>query len=232
MITLYAEGRSTTIKGTMKILVLSSLPKVIGRVAMPIGVIASSVFILGFEGDPRITPGSGPLLDFCTGISFPCRGAITTLSRAAYNDVYLPLHRAFRVEGWLVWLPYISIEVATTYEVLDLILQIIAFLSVVSVVTVEATIMSAVPVLGLRLHRVGGFEESFLSNLEENLSPGRVERNVGWSRNDLLGSLCPLPWEPKRWAPRGLIPQALLILMLLRYQSLSVDILVGPLQHF
>ncbi|RWW86927.1 hypothetical protein BHE74_00004276, partial [Ensete ventricosum] len=125
-----------------------------------------------------IAPGSGPLLDFCAGISFPCQGAIATRSRVAYYDVYLSLHRAFRVEGWLTWSPYVPVEVAMTYKVLDLVLQIIALLGVVFVVAVKAAITSMVSVLSPRLHRVGDFEESFLPNLEENLGPSRIELNV------------------------------------------------------
>ncbi|RWV80039.1 hypothetical protein GW17_00058741 [Ensete ventricosum] len=43
MITLYTEGSSTIIKGTMKVLVLGSSPKVMGRVATPTRVITSPV---------------------------------------------------------------------------------------------------------------------------------------------------------------------------------------------
>ncbi|RWV82647.1 hypothetical protein GW17_00055833 [Ensete ventricosum] len=43
MITLYAKGSLTTMKGIINVLVLSSSPKVMGKVAMPIGVIASLV---------------------------------------------------------------------------------------------------------------------------------------------------------------------------------------------
>ncbi|RZS10102.1 hypothetical protein BHM03_00041270 [Ensete ventricosum] len=42
-------------------------------------------------------------------------------------------------------------------------------------VAVEATIAHAVAFLGSTPHRVGGFEESFLLDLEDDLSPGRVE---------------------------------------------------------
>ncbi|RWV80467.1 hypothetical protein GW17_00058263 [Ensete ventricosum] len=96
---------------------------------------------------------------------------------------------------------------------------------------VEAIITSAVPVLGSRPHRVGCFEESLLSDLEKNLSPSGVERDIGRSRNSLLASLRPPPWEPRGWAPRGLSPGVLLIFMFLRHQNLGGDLLVGPLQH-
>ncbi|RWV81433.1 hypothetical protein GW17_00057148 [Ensete ventricosum] len=43
---------------------------------------------------------------------------------------------------------------------------------------VEATITSAVPVLYSRPHRVGSFEESLLLDLEKNLSPSGVERDI------------------------------------------------------
>ncbi|RRT61366.1 hypothetical protein B296_00043122 [Ensete ventricosum] len=186
MITLYVEERSTTIK----VLVLGSSPKVIGRVTTPTEVIASLVqyvdeapciyhnapdagvcnmghdhqgvvmiwvFALGFKGDPRIASCSGPLLDFGAGISFPCRGVVTTCARAACDDIYLPLHKAFRVEGRLSLLSYIPVKVVTTYEVLDLVFQIITFFGVMFVVTVEAAVASAIPLYGLSPHRVGSF---------------------------------------------------------------------------
>ncbi|RWW46337.1 hypothetical protein BHE74_00047731 [Ensete ventricosum] len=77
----------------------------------------------------------------------------------------------------------------------DLVLQVIALLGVVSVVTVEATIVLVVTFLNLSPYRVGGFEESFLPDLEEDLGPGRVEQNVGEPRNNLFGSFRPLPLE-------------------------------------
>ncbi|RWW81568.1 hypothetical protein BHE74_00010015 [Ensete ventricosum] len=95
------------------------------------------VFTLGFESDLRIAPCSGSLLDFYAGISFPCRGAVATRCRAAYYEVYLPLHGTFRVERWLMRLSYKPIEVATTYEVFNLVLQVIALLDVVSIVVVS-----------------------------------------------------------------------------------------------
>ncbi|RWW81528.1 hypothetical protein BHE74_00010072 [Ensete ventricosum] len=169
---LYAKGSSTTIKGTMKVLVLGSSPKVMGRVATPTGVIASpinpvKVEVMGMRS--RVSYGLLP------GISFPYRGAIATRGWAVYYDVYLSLHGAFRAEGRLAWLSYIPVEVATLYEVLNLVLQIVALLGVVSVVAVEAIVASAVPFLSSSPHRVGGFEESFLPDLEETLGPGRVE---------------------------------------------------------
>ncbi|RZS07358.1 hypothetical protein BHM03_00038197 [Ensete ventricosum] len=201
MITLYAEGRSTIIKGTMKVLVLGSSLKVTGRVATPTGVITSLVFTLGFEGDPRIAPGSGHLLNFRTGIGFPCRGANATRARVAHYDVYLPLHRTFWTEGRLVRLHYVPVEVAATYEVLDLVLQIKALLGIVPVVVVEAAITSAVLVLDSRPHRVRSFEESLLLDLEKNLNPSGVERDIGQPRIGLLASLHPPPWE-LRGGPR------------------------------
>ncbi|RWV84408.1 hypothetical protein GW17_00053876, partial [Ensete ventricosum] len=125
------------------------------------GVVVIWVFALGFKGDPRIASCSGPLLDFSVGISFPCRGAVTTCGRAAYYDVYLPLHRAFRAEGRLSRLSYIPIEVAATYEVLDLVFQIVTFFGVVSVVAVEAAVAFAIPLYGSSPYRVGGFRSPF-----------------------------------------------------------------------
>ncbi|RRT57604.1 hypothetical protein B296_00004670 [Ensete ventricosum] len=69
--------------------------------------------------DLRIAPCSRSLLDFCACISFFRQGAVTTRGRAAYYDVYLPLHRAFRVERRLARLSYKSIEVAVMYEPRD-----------------------------------------------------------------------------------------------------------------
>ncbi|RWW37798.1 hypothetical protein BHE74_00057037 [Ensete ventricosum] len=171
-------------------------------------------------------------MNFHTGIGFPCQGANTTRSRAAHYEVYLPLHRTFWIEGWFAWLHYVPVEVVTTYEVLDLVLQIIPLLGIVPIIAVEVVITSAVPVLVLRPHQVRSFEESLFSDLEKNLSPSGVERDIRRPRNGLLTSLRPPPWEPRRWAPRGLSPRALLIFTFLRHQNLSGDILVGPLLHF
>ncbi|RWV91821.1 hypothetical protein GW17_00045854 [Ensete ventricosum] len=95
----------------------------------------------------------------------------------------------------------------------------------------EVIITFTVPVLGSRRQRVGSFEESLLSDLEKDLCPSGVEQNIGQSGNDLLTSLHPPPWKPKGWAPRGLSQGALLIFTFLYHQSLSCDVLVGPLQH-
>ncbi|RWV87342.1 hypothetical protein GW17_00050682 [Ensete ventricosum] len=71
---LYAEGSLTTIKGTMKVLVLGSSPKVMGRVATPTGVIASLVMITrasswsGYSlSDSKVISGS-PLLGVSSGL--------------------------------------------------------------------------------------------------------------------------------------------------------------------
>ncbi|RRT78676.1 hypothetical protein B296_00007115 [Ensete ventricosum] len=82
------------------------------------------------------------------------------------------------MEGRFARLHYVPVEVAMTYEVLDLVLQIISLLDIVPIVMVEATITSAVPVLYSRPHRVGSFEESLLLDLEKNLSPSGVERDI------------------------------------------------------
>ncbi|RZR72598.1 hypothetical protein BHM03_00014885 [Ensete ventricosum] len=99
-------------------------------------------------------------------------------------------------------------------------------------VAMEATVASAVAFLGLNPHWVGGFEESFLPDLEEDLSLDKVEWSVGELGNDLLYSFRPLPWELGWWAPRGFDPRSLLVFPLLCHQGLGGDILVGPLQHF
>ncbi|RWW50216.1 hypothetical protein BHE74_00043555 [Ensete ventricosum] len=57
-------------------------------------------------------------------------------------------------------------------SLLHLCLGVIALLSVMTVVMVEAVVTSAITLLRSSLHRVGGFEESFLLDLEEDLSPG------------------------------------------------------------
>ncbi|RRT85543.1 hypothetical protein B296_00004172 [Ensete ventricosum] len=80
-------------------------------------------------------------------------------------------------------------------EIFDLVLQVVALLNVVTVVSVEATVASTVTVLGPSPHRVGGLEESFLSDLEEDLGPGLVEGGVGKPGDGLLGSFHPPPWE-------------------------------------
>ncbi|RZR94522.1 hypothetical protein BHM03_00023215 [Ensete ventricosum] len=60
-----------------------------------------------------------------------------------------------------------------------MVLQVVTLLGVVSIAIVETTVASVVTFLGLSPHRVRVFEESFLLDLEEDLSLGRVERNVG-----------------------------------------------------
>ncbi|RWW57852.1 hypothetical protein BHE74_00035324 [Ensete ventricosum] len=161
-------------KGTMRVLVLGSSPKVMGRVVMPIGVIASSVNPVKVEV-----------------MGMRCRGVVTTRGRAAYYDIYLPLHGAFRTKRLFAWLPYKPAEVTLTYEVFNLVLQIVALLGVMSVVAVEVAI--ALVVTPLSPHWIGGFEKPFLSDLEEDLSPSRVEWGVGEPGDDLLNSLCPFP---------------------------------------
>ncbi|RRT58540.1 hypothetical protein B296_00001351 [Ensete ventricosum] len=121
------------------------------------GIVVVRVFALGFEGESRIASWSGPLVNFHAGIGLPCRGANATHSWAAHYDVNVPFHRSLRTEGWLVRLPYVSFEVAAVHKVLDLILQIVALLSVVLVVAVKATITSAVSVFGSRPQWVGSF---------------------------------------------------------------------------
>ncbi|RZS20857.1 hypothetical protein BHM03_00053421 [Ensete ventricosum] len=159
----------------------------------PQGVIVVWIFTLGFEGDLRIAPCLGSLLDFCVGISFPCRGAITTRGRATYYDVYLLIHGAFQteMERQLARLPYKSVEVTLTYEVFNPVLQVVALLGVVSVVTVEATV--APVVMPLSPHWIGGFEKLFLPDLEEDLSSSRFEGGVGEPGDGMLGSLYPFP---------------------------------------
>ncbi|RWW06571.1 hypothetical protein GW17_00030091 [Ensete ventricosum] len=173
MITVYAEGSSTTMKETIRVLVLGSSLKVIGRVTTPEGAVAS-------------------------------------------------------------WVNPVKVEVmgVRSLLVLDLVLQVVALLGVMIEVAVEATVASAVAFLGLNPHWVGGFEESFLPDLEEDLSLDKVEWSVGELGNDLLYSFRPLPWELGWWALRGFNPRSLLVFPLLCHQGLGGDILVGPLQHF
>ncbi|RWV85374.1 hypothetical protein GW17_00052838 [Ensete ventricosum] len=89
-------------------------------------------------------------MNFRTGVGLPCRGANATRGRAAHYDVDVSFHRSLRTEGWLAWLPYVSVEVAAVDKVLDLVLQVVAFLSIMPIVAVEAIVMSTVSVLGLR----------------------------------------------------------------------------------
>ncbi|RWV85134.1 hypothetical protein GW17_00053095 [Ensete ventricosum] len=108
------------------------------------------VFVLRLEGESWIASGSRPLLNFRAGICLPCRGANDAYGRATHNDVDVSFHRSLRAEGWLMWLPYVSVEVAAVDKVIDLVLQIVAFLSIVLVVAVEVTITLVVSVLGSR----------------------------------------------------------------------------------
>ncbi|RRT68015.1 hypothetical protein B296_00006914 [Ensete ventricosum] len=69
---------------------------------------------------------------------------------------------------------YKSVEVVVMYEVFNLVLQVVALLGVMSVVMEEAVVASTVTFLGSSPHQVGGFEESFLLDLEEDLSPSEM----------------------------------------------------------
>ncbi|RZR74878.1 hypothetical protein BHM03_00045321 [Ensete ventricosum] len=151
------------------------------------------VFALGVEGESWITLGSRPLLNFRAGICLPCRGAHASHGWAAHNDVDMSLYRSPRMKGWLVWLPYVLVEVAAMDKVLDLDLQVVAFLCIMPIVAVEATITSAVSVLGSRTQWVVSLQESFFSDLEEDLRSSGVERNIGWPGHCLFASLHPPP---------------------------------------
>ncbi|RWW56155.1 hypothetical protein BHE74_00037151 [Ensete ventricosum] len=120
------------------------------------GIVMVWVFILELKGESWIASGLGPLLNFRVGICLPYRGANIARSRAAHNDIDVLFHRSLWAEGWLAWLPYVSVEVVTVDKVFDLVLQVIAFLSIVPVVIVEA-MMSVVSVLGSRPQWVGSF---------------------------------------------------------------------------
>ncbi|RRT51353.1 hypothetical protein B296_00010440 [Ensete ventricosum] len=50
----------------------------------------------------------------------------------------------------------------------------------------ETTVASLIPLLGSRLHWIGLLKESFLLDLEENLSLGRVEKGVREPQDGLL----------------------------------------------
>ncbi|RWW81188.1 hypothetical protein BHE74_00010443 [Ensete ventricosum] len=73
----------------------------------------------------------------------------------------------------------------------NLVLQVVALLGVVSVVTMEVAVAPVVKPLSP--HWIGGFKKPFLPDLEEDLGPGRVEWGVGEPGDVLLGSLCPFP---------------------------------------
>ncbi|RWV81779.1 hypothetical protein BHE74_00049307 [Ensete ventricosum] len=134
MIMLSVKGSSTTMKGIMRVLVLSSSPKVMRRVVIPTRVIASLV---------------NPVKIEVMGVK----------SRLVFN----------------------------------LVLRVVALLSVVIVVPMEAVVAPTVMLLGPSPNQVTGFEKSFLSDMEEDLGPGRVECSVGEPGDGLLGSFRPLP---------------------------------------
>ncbi|RZS17006.1 hypothetical protein BHM03_00049094 [Ensete ventricosum] len=117
------------------------------------------------------------------------------------------------VERRLVRPPYETVEVALTYEVFNLILQIIALLGVVPIVIVEAIVAPAI--MPRIPHWIGGFQEPFLLDLEEDFSSGRIERGVGEPGDGLLGSLHSFPRGCRGWPPGRFGPRALLIFALL-----------------
>ncbi|RWW48428.1 hypothetical protein BHE74_00045502 [Ensete ventricosum] len=119
------------------------------------------VFALRLEGESWIALGSGPLLNFHTGIGLPCPGANTTHGRAAHYDVNVLFHRSLRIKGWLAQLPYVSVEVVAMDKVLDLVLQVIAFLSIMPIVAVEATVTSTARSSAQHLSGLGVFRSPF-----------------------------------------------------------------------
>ncbi|RRT36945.1 hypothetical protein B296_00048853 [Ensete ventricosum] len=78
-------------------------------------------------------------------------------------------------------------EVTVIDKVFNLVIQVKALLSVVTIVMVKMAVAPVVAsVLNSSPHRVGGLKESSLSDLEEDLSPSRVEWSVEESGDNLL----------------------------------------------
>ncbi|RWW63315.1 hypothetical protein BHE74_00029516 [Ensete ventricosum] len=135
-------------------------------------------------GHQEATGRAGVPQELEKGAQGRSRRDVATRGQATCYDVYLPLHGAFQMERRLAWLSYKSVEVTPTYEVFNLVLQVVALLGVVFVVTVEAIV--APTVTSLSPHWIGGFEKPFLPNLEEDLGPGRVEWGIGEPGDGLL----------------------------------------------
>ncbi|RWW54328.1 hypothetical protein BHE74_00039088 [Ensete ventricosum] len=76
--------------------------------------------------------------------------------------------------------PDITIEVSLPNEVFNLAFEVMVFFGVMSVLPMEVTVSSLIPPFRARLDRIRGLEEPLLSNLEENLYPGRIKGNCWW----------------------------------------------------
>ncbi|RZS04856.1 hypothetical protein BHM03_00035270 [Ensete ventricosum] len=76
--------------------------------------------------------------------------------------------------------PDITIEVSLPNEVFNLAFEVMVFFGVMSVLPMEVTVSSLIPPFRARLDRIRGLEEPLLSDLEENLYPGRIKGNCWW----------------------------------------------------
>ncbi|RRT52627.1 hypothetical protein B296_00020391 [Ensete ventricosum] len=113
-------------------------------------------------------------------IGFACRGAIASRSKPVDNDIDLFLDRSLRVgqgipgESTVVigeWslVSDIAPKMSMPNEVFELVFEVMAFLRVMFVLSVEATISSFVTHFGVCFDEVRGPEEPLFSDLEEDL---------------------------------------------------------------
>ncbi|RRT76843.1 hypothetical protein B296_00029565 [Ensete ventricosum] len=138
------------------------------------------------EGDFGVTIVSPP---FCNGgscVGFSCHGAAASRSRATDDDVNLLLDRSlwpgrgspFSVLvliGRDTLISDVLTKMALSDEILNLVLQVMAFLHVVVIFSVETIISPLITSLGFCPDRIRGPEEPLASNLEEDLCTRRIK---------------------------------------------------------
>ncbi|RZS22458.1 hypothetical protein BHM03_00055250 [Ensete ventricosum] len=74
----------------------------------------------------------------------------------------------------------IPIKVSLLNKVLDLVLQVVTFLHVMSVFSIEMTVSTLIAPFEPHPDQVGELEEPFISDLEEDFCPSRDEGDSWW----------------------------------------------------
>ncbi|RWW56769.1 hypothetical protein BHE74_00036489 [Ensete ventricosum] len=135
------------------------------------------------QSDLRVTVVSLSFLHRESHVGFACRGAVASRSMPADIDIDLFLDGSLLVGGGILggsmvvigeWSLVSNIvpKMSLLNEVFDLVFKVVAFLHVMSVLSVEAIVSSFVMPFGACFDRVWGPEEPLSSDLEEDLCSG------------------------------------------------------------
>ncbi|RRT77563.1 hypothetical protein B296_00014752 [Ensete ventricosum] len=196
MMALYTDGSTTTMNGFISVSDLGSSPIVTGKVVVPRGEMESPVnpvdvigtrscqsdpILKRHQGDLEVTVASWPLFYCGSCICSARRRAIASRSGSADNNInlffYGPLWVGRRISGMSTlgsWMSVtdIAAEVPLANKVFNLVFEVMALLGVMFMLLMEATISSPISPLGA--DQIRRPEEPLLSDLEENLYPGRI----------------------------------------------------------